>query len=181
MKNNSELFNYDNIGGKIKSLAKATFVVETISFIITGIYIFAEGEQLIGDSFLIVAPLLVFLGPFIAWVSSWVLYAFGELVEKTCDNENNTKQILKKLNENTVKEKEPNKVKKSEINKNEKKDPVVNEKKDSAAKVTSIRTEKGTIICPICKDEQPSSRTACWRCGVKFKEYYNDITEENAT
>lgn len=174
MSNNSGIFNYDNIGGKIKSLAKATFVVETISFIITGIYLFAEGEQLIGDIFLIIAPVFVFLGPFVAWVSSWVLYAFGELVEKTCDNENNTKQILKKLNENIVKENEPNSSKTSKLNKNEKKDYVVNKKEESVEKVTVIRTENSTIICPICKDEQPSSRKVCWRCGVKFNEYYND-------
>ena len=90
---------YDNIGGKIKGLATWTFIVEAIGAIITGIVL------IVGDSSntLYALPVIV-LGPVVAWVSSWILYAFGELVEKTCDNEHNTKNILKEL-EKTLSEK----------------------------------------------------------------------------
>jgi hypothetical protein len=42
----------------------------------------------------------------ISCISSWLLYGFGELIDKTCDNENNTRQILKKLNGETKREAE---------------------------------------------------------------------------
>lgn len=83
---------YENIGGRIKNWAKWTFIVEAITAIIAGISIMVADIELI-----VTALLVIFFGPIIAWIASWLLYAFGELVEKTCDNENNTKQILKIL------------------------------------------------------------------------------------
>ena len=67
---------YDNIGGKIKGLAKIMFIVEAIGAVITGIVLLATDDDLI-----FAGLLTLFCGPIIAWVSSWVLYAFGELVE----------------------------------------------------------------------------------------------------
>ena len=67
---------YDNIGGKIKGLAKTMFIVEAIGAVITGIVLLATD-----DDFILVGLLTLFCGPIVAWVSSWILYAFGELVE----------------------------------------------------------------------------------------------------
>ena len=67
---------YDNIGGKIKGLAKAMFIVEAIVAVIAGIVSFTAD-----DDFILVGLLTLFCGPIVAWVSSWILYAFGELVE----------------------------------------------------------------------------------------------------
>lgn len=64
---------YENIGGKIKSWAKWIFIVEAIGSIIAGIVLAAEED--------ILYIFIAIIGPFIAWVSSWILYAFGELVE----------------------------------------------------------------------------------------------------
>ena len=77
---------YDNIGGKIKGLAKATFIVEAIAAVITGIALMATDGDLIGYGLLV-----MLLGPIVAWVSSWLLYAYGELVDKACDIERNTR------------------------------------------------------------------------------------------
>ena len=80
------MFNYDNIGGKIKGLAKACFTVETIAAIITGI------GFMVADSDLVLVGLLVMVfGPIVAWVSSWLLYGFGELIEKACEIADNTR------------------------------------------------------------------------------------------
>ncbi len=67
---------FKNIGGKIKFLAMILFVVEAIAALITGFVLMVTDEDLILYGFLswIVIPLF-------AWVSSWFLYAFGELVE----------------------------------------------------------------------------------------------------
>lgn len=82
---------YDNIGGKIKGLAKATFIVETIASVITGIFFMASDEDMIP-----IGLLIIVLGPIIAWVSSWLLYGFGELIDKTCDIARNTHIVGKK-------------------------------------------------------------------------------------
>ena len=67
---------YDNIGGKIKDLAKAMFIIEALGAVITGIVLLATDDDLIFEGLL-----TLFCGPIAAWVSSWILYAFGELVE----------------------------------------------------------------------------------------------------
>ena len=74
---------YENIGGKIKSWAKWIFIVEAIGAIITGIYFVHRGITASFDSEpdILLGFLILLLGPIVAWVSTWLLYAFGELVE----------------------------------------------------------------------------------------------------
>ena len=76
---------YDNIGGKIKGLAIAIFIIETIAALITGIALIASDEDMIPIGFLAIVVV-----PLVAWVSSWLLYGFGELIDKACDIERNT-------------------------------------------------------------------------------------------
>ena len=68
---------YDNIGKKIKGLAIGTFVVEAIGFVVGGLYTAADYDE--------VYILMALIGPIVAWVSSWLLYGFGELIDKTSD------------------------------------------------------------------------------------------------
>ena len=77
---------YDNIGRKIKIFAKASFAVEAIGAFITGIVLMAIDEDLIAWGII-----LMLLGPVVAWVSSWILYGYGEIIEKTCEIERNTR------------------------------------------------------------------------------------------
>ena len=74
---------YNDIGGKIKRLAKATFIVEAISSVITGFVLFLESEDLL-------YLLILVGGPIVAWVSSWLLYGFGEIIDKLCEIAKNT-------------------------------------------------------------------------------------------
>ena len=67
---------YDNIGGKIKNWAVWIFVVEAIAAVIGGIALIANNNGLVGF-------LTVVLGPIAAWVSSWLLYGFGQLIENS--------------------------------------------------------------------------------------------------
>lgn len=76
---------YDNISSKIKGLAKAAFIVEAIAAIIAGIALMASDEDMIP-----VGLLVMVVGPIVAWVSSWLLYGFGELIDKACDIARNT-------------------------------------------------------------------------------------------
>ena len=80
----SEIFNFDNIGGKIKALAKwscwitilLTWVGAIISFFIL---LFTNGTFFI--AFLV--PIAAALSSLLVWIGSWVIYAFGEHIEDT--------------------------------------------------------------------------------------------------
>lgn len=67
-------FLYEDIGGKIKRMAKWTFIIEVIASIITGIALAIDEYE---GGYL----LICIFGPIVAWVSSWLLYAFGQIVE----------------------------------------------------------------------------------------------------
>lgn len=71
---------YKNIGKKIKGMAIAMFVIEAIGGIATGIAMGMSG----GDTF--VATVITVTSPFVAWVSSWITYGFGELVDNSAGN-----------------------------------------------------------------------------------------------
>ena len=65
---------YENIGEKIKNLTKWMFIVEALGAIITGIV-------LLFNEIILAGLLILFCGPIVAWVGSWILYAFGQFVE----------------------------------------------------------------------------------------------------
>ena len=71
---------YQNIGEKIKRWAIVIFIVEAIASVIGAIVIMVSAEDY---WILIVGLLALFLGPLVAWVSSWLVYGFGELLD-TC-------------------------------------------------------------------------------------------------
>jgi len=76
---------FGNSGKKVKSLALGVFFVEAIGSIITGIILMGIGIIfMVTDYFIAFGLLAIVFGPAIAWLSSLVLYAFGELVDKTC-------------------------------------------------------------------------------------------------
>ena len=79
---------YDNIAAKLKWLAKASAITMTIAFIAIGILIIAT----LGEIGALLGIFLMLFGSLIAWVSSWQLYGFGELVEKACKIEQNTRK-----------------------------------------------------------------------------------------
>lgn len=82
---------YTDIGGKIKVLAKWCFFIEALSCVLSGVgatfYLLIAGmiEELY-EAFLFIplVPIAVILAIIAAWVSSWFIYALGELVERVC-------------------------------------------------------------------------------------------------
>ena len=68
---------YSNIGGKIKELAKWCFIVDAIGAVITGLILLIDwGFE---DAWW--ALFIILFGPVVAFVASWILYAFGQLIE----------------------------------------------------------------------------------------------------
>ena len=77
---------YNNIGAKIKTLAKLGFIVSAILSVIVAFMLAASEE------FIFLGILMLFAGPLVSWVSSWLLYGFGEIIEKVTQIEINTRR-----------------------------------------------------------------------------------------
>lgn len=130
------MFNYENIGNKIKGLAQMAFVVETIAAVITGIALMASDEDLI-----LYGLLVLIVGPIIAWVSTWLLYGFGQLIE----NSDIIAEEYNRKNEKHEKVVEKNNERKQEQRKKAIKATIVNHE--------ISEDEFIDITCPNCKAE----------------------------
>jgi predicted flavoprotein YhiN len=71
------MFNFNNIGKKIKTIAKISFYLLSVSFLFYGILLIIKTDN---D---ILGLLWLILGPIISWISSFVLYGFGQLVDNS--------------------------------------------------------------------------------------------------
>ena len=67
---------YKNVGGKLKALAKAYAIVVAIISIIAGMVTLASNAAVC------IGLVLIIVVPFVAWLSSFILYGFGELIEE---------------------------------------------------------------------------------------------------
>lgn len=76
---------YDNISEKIKILAKAEFIGLSIIMFIVGLVIMNQDEDMVLTGFIVMAA-----GILAAWMYSWLIYGFGELIEKACEIARNT-------------------------------------------------------------------------------------------
>ena len=68
---------FSNIGGKIKTTAAICCWIIIIAAVIAGFRLMTTGGVIAG---ILIAAAGILLG----WVSSFVLYGFGELVENSC-------------------------------------------------------------------------------------------------
>ncbi len=78
---------FENIGGKIKGLSVAIFLIVAIGSVILGLSMLEVTDG--------VSLILSLIGVLIAWISSWFLYGFGEIIDKLCEIEMNTRRIEK--------------------------------------------------------------------------------------
>ena len=79
---------YNNIGGKIKLLAAISFAIMAIGSFVGGIAMMATDDDLI-----LPGVFVLILGPVFSWVSTWVLFGFGELIESNEDTKNSVYAI----------------------------------------------------------------------------------------
>lgn len=87
------MFMYDKIGGKIKTLTKALTILVIVASVIYGIVLLSLG-QVWGIIYILIMPFLI-------WASSFVLYGFGELIEKVCNIEKNIRKGSSKTDTET--------------------------------------------------------------------------------
>lgn len=79
---------YNNIGGKIKGLTKTIAVLGALAPIVIGLGLMFSDENLF-----LVGLLVIAVGCLISWISSWLLYGFGELIENTALIARNTQAM----------------------------------------------------------------------------------------
>lgn len=60
-------------------------------YIIAAIIMIAIGVDDYDDGLTVFGVILLFVCPLISWISSFFMYGFGELIDKTCDIERNTR------------------------------------------------------------------------------------------
>ena len=70
---------FNNIGRKIKTLAQVICGIGIITSLIVGLIVILLGE----GSAPIIGLLIIIFGPFVSWVSSFMTYGFGQLVENS--------------------------------------------------------------------------------------------------
>ena len=74
---------FDNIGGKIKTFAETVAYIGFFAFIIIGLIIMILGIANETFSLVIVGILVALIGFLYCWVSVFLLYGFGQLVENS--------------------------------------------------------------------------------------------------
>ena len=78
---------FDNIGGKIKTLAKVICWIGIIASVVVGIIIiydwFVQPYYYRNSTELITGIAVIVLGSLFSWIGSFVLFGFGELVENS--------------------------------------------------------------------------------------------------
>ena len=87
---------FKNIGEKLKGFAVLLFILEVFSAIIGGIGL------IVADDGNAAGPILLFCGPIVAWISSAILFSFGQLVEDVHairDKEGTTAEVRMKREE----------------------------------------------------------------------------------
>lgn len=115
---------YDNIGSKIKKLAVILAIAGAVAFFVIGAVCLTL--ELIGA-----ALVTMFIGPLLAWVSSFVLYGFGELIDKVSNIEKHLSTQPEEKKEAIIKVKQVGDVldQKEEVS-----DPVADKKYQNAIK-----------------------------------------------
>ena len=96
----SEIFNFDNIGGKIKNLAKWSCWITILLIWIAAPIAFIVLVSDDWTAYLCWIPLVgAIVGPVFVWIGSWTMYAFGEFVEDIHamrDKEGTTEEVKAK-------------------------------------------------------------------------------------
>lgn len=73
---------FENIGAKIKTLAVGIMIVGVIVYVLVGMTVLVLGADQEEGGMILIGFLIMALGTLIAWISSWFLYGYGELIDK---------------------------------------------------------------------------------------------------
>lgn len=94
---------YSNIGNKIKTLAKIVCIIIAIVWIIVGFILIFDRYS--SPLVRLVGFLSIIIGPLLSWISSFLLYGYGELIEQNAEIEREIKRLTKREKEKEIREK----------------------------------------------------------------------------
>lgn len=147
------MFAFDNIGGKIKGLAKFIFAILTIIALIGGLFFLIKGKEVVGNDVIeIIGLLIIMVGPILAWINSWLLYGFGQLIENSDIIANDYSQkyeIREKKRETRLREDAKISISNPEVPNDEYIDIVCPECREELS-YTKEQLQGENIVCPIC-------------------------------
>ena len=92
----AEIFNFDNIGQKIKSLTKWSCWITILLIWIATPIVFIAGIINGSGVECILVPVAGVVASFVVWIGSWFLYAFGEITRGIAEIDSNTYRGCKK-------------------------------------------------------------------------------------
>lgn len=83
---------FDNIGGKIKTLARAVCGAGIALSVVYGLFLIVSGigSYYGGGSKVLTGILVMLIGSFASWIGSFFTYGFGELIENSEEIRRNT-------------------------------------------------------------------------------------------
>ncbi len=150
---------FDNIGSKIKTLAKIITVVGIAISVIWGLVIMinAQTGTILDGGIFFSGIIVIVLGSLISWISSFFMYGFGQLIEST-QNIEETLFSNTYYNENKTAEKNKTAVIKHYENKQIENEQIENRQGEN--------TEEYTWTCPRCgKINKSVTDTDTCSCG----------------
>ena len=74
---------FENVGGKIKFLAKTMCWLGIVSFIFLGLALIYIGGTKEAPIMAIQGVIYLIFGPIVSWIGSWFFYGFGRLIENS--------------------------------------------------------------------------------------------------
>ena len=148
---------FDNIGGKIKTLALVSTIIGMVAFGIYGLALLFSGAVLIGI-------LVAGLGCLSAWIGSFLLYGFGELIEQQAMNNAYSAQIVRLLS------RQANPPKQTTTNASAGSNGKSGYSLSQMAEQRNVNTAKGSDfwLCKSCKTKNDAFALYCKNCG-QFK------------
>ena len=76
---------FENVSEKIKSVAYATAILGILTSVIGGLFLLSD------DDTMLIGLIVAGLGSLFSWIIAIFIYGFGELLEKVCVIEENTR------------------------------------------------------------------------------------------
>jgi len=172
----------ENVGEKIKTWAQVILVVGIFSSIILGIAVFSINSYWIeSGTKVLFGFLIIIVGSLLSWVSSMVLYAYGELTDSIMAlrqridefapaNLNQQKELVAILCKLCPAS--------NDINEAENDTKKVPDEAPDKKEIKIDRTQL-EISCPNCGTKQASNRSVCYHCGVQFIDAEKNDTFSN--
>ena len=163
---------FDNIGGKIKTLAEVVCTLGIVASVLAAFVVWGQGDYYGTDSTILLGVLIIGLGSLGSWLGGFFTYGFGQLIDSVEEIRKNHEAMQKRLEsfENNLQRKE-------KVYKHPNALPVEEEKKEytepliCADEMDGDESLPDTIVCPVCGKIQEAGNDVCQNCGAKFTKW----------